>query len=132
MLGAAHAAANPLTARFNTTHGIAVGLMMPHVIRFNAPVAEHLYQLLPLPLSKQPHSPQHWGPCQSANALADCFTQFLQLASLPTSISAATATTLTDSVINELATDAALQWTGTFNPRKMDQQAFVQLYLQAR
>src|SRR5258705_13897371 len=36
MLGAAHAAANPLTAHFGTVHGQAVGLMLPHVIRFNA------------------------------------------------------------------------------------------------
>jgi len=36
MLGAAHAAANPLTAHFGTVHGRAVGLMLPHVIRFNA------------------------------------------------------------------------------------------------
>jgi alcohol dehydrogenase len=130
MLGAAHAAANPLTARFNTTHGIAVGLMMPHVIRFNAPAAEHLYQLLPIP--DHPQKPQHWLPCHSATQLADSFTQLLLLAELPLSISAATNSILTDSVIHELATDAALQWTGTFNPRKMDQQAFVHLYLQAR
>src|SRR5205814_3377280 len=36
MLGAAHATANPLTSEFNITHGLAVGLMLPHVIRFNA------------------------------------------------------------------------------------------------
>ena len=36
MLGAAHACANPLTARFGMSHGIAVGLMLPHVVRFNA------------------------------------------------------------------------------------------------
>ncbi len=36
MLGAAHALANPLTAQFNVTHGQAVGMMLPHVIRFNA------------------------------------------------------------------------------------------------
>src|SRR4029077_19962198 len=36
MLGAAHAAANPLTAHFGIVHGQAVGLMLPHVIRFNA------------------------------------------------------------------------------------------------
>ena len=33
MLGAAHALANPLTARLGVAHGQAVGLMMPHVIR---------------------------------------------------------------------------------------------------
>ena len=36
MLGAAHAAANPLTAKFGIVHGVAVGMMLPHVIRYNA------------------------------------------------------------------------------------------------
>src|SRR5258706_13505935 len=33
MLGAAHAAANPLTAHFGIVHGQAVGLILPHVSR---------------------------------------------------------------------------------------------------
>ena len=40
MLGAAHAAANPLTAHLDIAHGHAVGLMLPHVVRFNADEAE--------------------------------------------------------------------------------------------
>ena len=36
MLGAAHAWANPLTATFGIVHGHAVGLMLPHVVRFNS------------------------------------------------------------------------------------------------
>src|SRR5215475_10396506 len=36
MLGAAHAAANPLTAHCGIVHGQAVGLMLPAVLRFNA------------------------------------------------------------------------------------------------
>ncbi|MBI3866171.1 MAG: iron-containing alcohol dehydrogenase, partial [Planctomycetia bacterium] len=36
MLGAAHALANPLSAHFNVTHGVAIAVMLPHVIRFNA------------------------------------------------------------------------------------------------
>jgi alcohol dehydrogenase len=36
MLGAAHSAANPLTAHCGVIHGVAVGLMLPHVVRFNA------------------------------------------------------------------------------------------------
>lgn len=36
MLGAAHACANPLTAKYDIAHGVAVGVMLPHVIRFNA------------------------------------------------------------------------------------------------
>ena len=35
MLGASHALANPLTARFGIAHGQAVGVMLPAVIRFN-------------------------------------------------------------------------------------------------
>src|SRR5256714_10146979 len=35
MLGAAHSAANPLTAHFGIVHGQAVGMMLPHVVRFN-------------------------------------------------------------------------------------------------
>ena len=35
MLGASHALANPLTATYDTAHGQAVGLMLPHVVRFN-------------------------------------------------------------------------------------------------
>jgi alcohol dehydrogenase len=35
MLGAAHAAANPLTAHYDIVHGEAVGIMLPAVVRFN-------------------------------------------------------------------------------------------------
>ena len=40
MLGAAHACANPLTAEYDITHGIAVALMLPHVVRWNADVGQ--------------------------------------------------------------------------------------------
>ncbi|MCB0316854.1 MAG: iron-containing alcohol dehydrogenase, partial [Calditrichaeota bacterium] len=43
MLGAAHACANPLTANYGVTHGVAVGLMLPHVIRFNSAAVGGLY-----------------------------------------------------------------------------------------
>jgi alcohol dehydrogenase len=38
MLGATHALANPLSAHFNLTHGLAIGVMLPHVIRYNSQV----------------------------------------------------------------------------------------------
>jgi len=40
MLGAAHSTANPLTARYGTIHGRAVGLMLPHVVAMNRRDAE--------------------------------------------------------------------------------------------
>ncbi len=36
MLGAAHSMANPLSAHFDTTHGVAIGVLLPHVIRLMA------------------------------------------------------------------------------------------------
>lgn len=53
MLGAAHACANPLTATFGITHGVAVGVMLPHVMRFNqiagTDAIERLLQAADLP-----------------------------------------------------------------------------------
>ena len=48
MLGAAHSAANPLTARFGIVHGQAVGMVLPAVIAFNAQLPEAQAQYLAL------------------------------------------------------------------------------------
>ena len=48
MLGASHALANPITATYDTAHGQAVGLMLPHVVRFNGQEFDHWYQELSL------------------------------------------------------------------------------------
>ena len=42
-VGAVHALAYPLGGRFHIPHGHSNSLVLPHVLRFNAPVAEHLY-----------------------------------------------------------------------------------------
>src|SRR5688500_1015877 len=39
MLGAAHACANPLSANWGLDHGIALGILLPHVVRWNSTVA---------------------------------------------------------------------------------------------
>ena len=43
MLGAAHACANPLTARHGATHGVAVAVMLPHVVRWNGSMVGERY-----------------------------------------------------------------------------------------
>src|ERR1044071_6430959 len=43
MLVVCHSCANPLTAHYGITHGVAIGIMLPHVIRFNAVLVEKLY-----------------------------------------------------------------------------------------
>jgi alcohol dehydrogenase len=43
MLGATHACANPLTARYGTAHGAAIAILLPSVVRWNQVVAGHDY-----------------------------------------------------------------------------------------
>lgn len=109
MLGAAHAAANPLTARCGITHGVAVGLMLPHVIRFNAQNTPNPYDAL----------------APDAAALADRVAQLLASASMPTGLRACG---VSSDLLPELAAEAATQWTARFNPRPVDADAFLRLY----
>src|SRR5262249_49150022 len=46
MLGVCHGCSNPLTAHYGITHGVAIGVMLPHVIRFNALAAGSHYSAL--------------------------------------------------------------------------------------
>jgi alcohol dehydrogenase len=125
MLGAAHALANPLTARFDIVHGQAVGLMLPHVVRFNAAVAEEAYRELLAAGANLPGLPT---ADQGAEGLAVFLSDILVRAGL--------ATRLRDcgvpyELLDACAQDAAKQWTGTFNPRPLDIPDFLWLYQQA-
>ena len=111
MLGAAHAAANPLTAHFGIVHGQAVGLMLPSVARFNAkdPVARRTYTELD----------------SDSETLVRRLETLLDLAQMPRS--------LADCGVNramfpKLAQEAARQWTAGFNPRPVASEDFVRLY----
>lgn len=42
-VGAVHALAYPLGGRFHIPHGLSNSLVLPHVLKFNAPSAAHLY-----------------------------------------------------------------------------------------
>ncbi len=46
MLGATHACANPLTARYGTVHGMALAMLLPTVVRWNANVVADRYASL--------------------------------------------------------------------------------------
>jgi alcohol dehydrogenase len=109
MLGAAHSCANPLTAEYGIVHGQAVGLMLPHVIRFNSgvPELEALY-----------HS-------YYDGDLPQRVTDLLQAAGLKTRLSELGVDPVK---IPALAASAAKQWTAQFNPRDIAEADFVQLY----
>ena len=121
MLGAAHAMANPLTAKFGIVHGQAVGAMMPHVIRFNAAVAESEYKDL---LGMVGTS----GTASGATNLADLVSEWVDRAGLLTRLRDLG---VEKGDLSDLAAGAAEQWTAGFNPRKVEVQQFHDLYLSA-
>lgn len=112
MLGAAHACANPLTARYGITHGIAVALMLPHVIRFNNNIAKKFYNEL-----------------YPDGYLADRIEMLMKVGDLPNTIqNCLVQHPIKSADIPTLAQDAATQWTAQFNPRSMHLHDFTRLY----
>jgi alcohol dehydrogenase len=118
MLGATHACANPLTARYQTAHGVAIGLMLPHVVRWNAPAAGERYgELL--------RAAGHAAGSDPAGALAERLETLALVGSLPRRLRAAG---VVEDDLGALAEEAAQQWTGRFNPRPFDAAAARELY----
>ncbi len=122
MLGAAHALANPLTARYHVTHGQAVGLMLPHVIRFNGAETAKWYAQL---YSDVPNAQVVSSAAEAVELLSQFVTDLLQQAKLATQLRDCQ---VTEQSIDDLAQDATKQWTGTFNPRPLSQADFASLY----
>jgi alcohol dehydrogenase len=114
MLGATHACANPLTARYGTTHGDAIAILLPHVVRWNANAANTMYsELLRLSGSRRNGA----GNQQAAHALATRLDHLASVGGLPKTLQDIGASR---DDLSELARDAAEQWTGQFNPRPFD------------
>ncbi len=109
MLGAAHACANPLTSRFDVVHGVAVGLMLPHVIRFNAAPGDN------------PYTDIH----DVAESLARRVEALLSAARLPRRLNDLN---IPPESLPALAEEAARQWTAQFNPREVDAAALLDIY----
>ena len=123
MLGAAHALANPLTAAHHVVHGQAVGLMLPHVVRFNATSCGTAYAELlhDVGIDAAPES--------AGDELAAWLSRLLAASGLHTTLSALGIPTLDGPT---LAAAAATQWTGGFNPRPVGIDDFARLYEAAR
>jgi alcohol dehydrogenase len=117
MLGAGHACANPLTAQFDVTHGIAVSLMLPHVVRWNADAVGPLYaELLDGPGSDDP---------LAGARLAGELEQVAATCGFPSDLRQAG---VAEETLPALADAAAAQWTGGFNPRPLTREAALALY----
>jgi alcohol dehydrogenase len=124
MLGAAHSAANPLTAHFGIVHGQAVGLMLPHVVRFNGKDPEALKAYAELASAPEIACVSD-GLEEALEALIQHLESLLDTAKMPRSLAECG---VKESMIPVMAQEAAQQWTASFNPRKVDTEGFVSLY----
>ncbi|MCZ6507993.1 MAG: iron-containing alcohol dehydrogenase [Acidobacteria bacterium] len=111
MLGAAHAAANALTASQDVAHGEAIGLMLPSVIRFNTTAVDALYGEL-------------W-PDGAGAGLADRIEEIRRRTGLPTQLGDFG---IEAPNLPSLAAAACDERTANFNPRPVDQNAFEEIY----
>jgi len=118
MLGAAHACANPLTARYQVSHGVALAIVVPHIVRWNGGAAGRLYSRLLGDASDA-------GADDAADRLAARLRYLADRARLPSTLSSQG---VGQSDLPQLADDAAVQWTGTFNPRPFTASDALEIY----
>ena len=121
MLGAAHGLANPLTARYDITHGVAVAVVLDHVVRFNGETCDKGYTGLVRLLDGQEDEAD--GPASAR--LADSWAGLRGRAGV--------AGRLRDLGVSEgdlelLASQASEQWTAQFNPRAVTTSDMLKLY----
>jgi alcohol dehydrogenase len=118
MLGVCHSCANPLTSHYGITHGVAIGILLPHVIRFNAPVAGELYaELLATSGLTNGEPPEE--------VLAARVSELTVAAGLPQSLKECNVST---TILHLLAEEANQQWTARFNPRPVTEPEILKLY----
>jgi alcohol dehydrogenase len=121
MLGACHACANPLTAHYGITHGLAIGILLPHVLRFNGQdAAGSMYHEL-----LEEVGLSNGQPDDTAETLARRIGELMQLAGLPTRLGACGVST---GILPLLAEEANQQWTARFNPRPVTERDLLGLY----
>lgn len=120
MLGAAHALANPLTAHFGVTHGYAVGIMLPQVIRFNSSIVGPLYGQLASDVGLCEESDPN-----ASELLAEHVAVMVGLSGAPKTLKECD---VSEDLIETMAEEAAQQWTGNFNPRPVDAESLREMY----
>ena len=126
MLGAAHSAANPLTARYGVVHGQAVGIMLPAVVHFNGRDPAALAQYWALAVDAGVADREDDEP-RALEALVARLELFLNAAGVPRSLEELG---VGRADLPALAEEAAGQWTASFNPRRVQAADFEALYRQ--
>ena len=118
MLGICHSCANPLTAHYGLTHGVAIGVMLPAVVRFNGPAAHASYAELLRAVGANPGD-------DPAAALADRLAAMVRVAGLPGRLRDCG---VSESILPVLAVEANAQWTARFNPRAVTERELEGVY----
>jgi len=121
MLGATHACANPLTARYGTAHGAAIALLLPSVVRWNESFAADDYATL-LGWSSVGGTKIGLTPTE---ILARRLEELTKAGGLRKTLRSEG---VSKSDLKLLASEAAEQWTGTFNPRPFNMQGAIEVY----
>jgi alcohol dehydrogenase len=114
MLGATHACANPLTKNYGTTHGVAIAVLLPHVVRWNSGVVRKSYEELAAEAG-----------LSTPEDLARRLERLASSGALPRSLGALN---VPRSDLPKLAEEASKQWTGSFNPRDWNQEGAMEVY----
>lgn len=114
MLGATHALANPLTVSFGTTHGVAIAILLRHVVRWNSETADALYRGLL----------DDGGPLAGGRVAAR-LEELLAASGLPRRLRDVG---IAHAKLPELARASLQEWTGRFNPRALTEEAALALY----
>ena len=121
MLGATHACANPLTAHYGTAHGAAIAMLLPSVVRWNESVAADQYAMF-LNWSSVGGKRNEVSPTE---ALARRLEELADAGGLRANLRTAG---VKETDLNALASEAAEQWTGTFNPRPFNKEGAIEVY----
>jgi alcohol dehydrogenase len=121
MLGATHACANPLTSRYGTTHAVAISVMLPHVVRWNAEVVGERYAELLRVAGRSSNG-------DPGALLALRLRELARAGGLPESLRDIR---IAREDLPLLAENATKEWTGTFNPRIVDAASALALYERA-
>ena len=126
-VAAVHALAYPLGGNYHIPHGLSNSLVLPHVLRFNAPAAAELYaELAPiiLPGRKLPSD-----PLEVSELLAEHFLQLAADLGLQTQLSQMN---IAESDLPKLAEEAMLQQRLLINnPRELSLDDALSIYQQA-
>jgi alcohol dehydrogenase len=126
-VAAVHALAYPLGGNYHIPHGLSNSLVLPHVLRFNAPAAAELYaELAPIIL---PGRSLPSDPLEVSEILAEHFLQLAADLGLQTQLSQMN---IAESDLPKLAEEAMLQQRLLINnPRELSLDDALSIYQQA-